>query len=132
MQIEAGGNGGPPNIEDNEDIEYLKLFCRSGGLIGGIIFQAPNQRLHFYDDWWYSNNEPMGRKEDQLVSYTWRLFMDDISGADMPEQAKLVFFTNLRSFYIYFIYIFINIFTQLSVAKCFAVILNTKRAGVRR
>ena len=40
MQIEAGGNGGPPNINDNEDIEYLKLLCRSGGLIGGIIFQG--------------------------------------------------------------------------------------------
>ena len=106
MQIEAGGNGGPPNIEDNEDIEYLKLFCRSGGLIGGIIFQAPNQRLHFYDDWWYSKNEPMGRKEDQLVSYTWRLFMDNISGADMPEQAKLVCFLQIKDRLLYFYAIF--------------------------
>jgi len=46
--------------------------------VASVLFQVPNQRLYFHDDWWYSGGVPYGRKEDQLCSYTWRLFLNDL------------------------------------------------------
>ena len=88
MQIEGRGNGGPPNVKTDLEIVAAKLLAVSGGMVSAVVFQIPNQRLYFYDDWWYNGGQPMGRKEDQLCSYTWRLFMDDLKGAPMPDGAK--------------------------------------------
>ena len=90
MQIEAGSNGNNnyPNIHDNEDIDAAKILAVGGGITTSIIFQVPNQRIKFYDDWWYENGEPHGRKEDEFCGYTWRLFMNDLTGEPMPEMAK--------------------------------------------
>ena len=81
MQIEAGSNGNNnyPNIHDNEDIDAAKILAVGGGITTSIIFQVPNQRIKFYDDWWFENGEPHGRKEDEFCGYTWRLFMNDLT-----------------------------------------------------
>lgn len=68
--------------------DISNAFVISGGLVTSVIMQVPNQRLYFHDDWWYENGKPKGRKEDQLCSYTWRLYLDDQVDAPMPEGAR--------------------------------------------
>ena len=58
MQIEAGSNRNPPNIHDFEDIEMAKAIALKAGMTTSILFQVPNQPIHFYDDWWIENGQP--------------------------------------------------------------------------
>lgn len=88
MQIEAGSNRNIPNIHDDEDIQMAKLIAVKSGMVTSILQQVPNQPIKFYGDWWQENGEPKARKEDQFCSYTWRLFMNDITDDEMPETAK--------------------------------------------
>ena len=58
LQIEAGRNSNaPPDPETNGNILELKALSLYGGFVTSMIFQVPNQPIHFYDDWWFSDGE---------------------------------------------------------------------------
>ena len=64
MQIKAGSNRNPPNIHHNEDIKMAKAIALKAGMTTSILFQVPNQPIHFYDDWWIEIGQPRGLVSD--------------------------------------------------------------------
>ena len=75
LQIEAGKNGDPPDISENSDIKMAKILAISGGFPTSIIFQVPNQRLYFPDDWWYEGGSGIEKNYKGLSQIFYPTFL---------------------------------------------------------
>lgn len=78
--ISGGDNGSPPDFAELDD-QAAPLALLTGSVVA-VLGQVPNQPLTFA-------GETQGRKEDALIAYSWKKFLENTSDEEWPAQLPM-------------------------------------------